>query len=106
MAINENDLRNAGFTERDVENLQQRVNRAGGTLDELLAALSRRFQVSAWVTVALALAMLAAALVGSRTHLISGGISALIVLAIAWSTFPPLLAWKARQLQKTMARQV
>ena len=106
MAINENDLLKAGFTERDVENLQQRISRAGGTIEELIAALSRRFQVSLWVTVALVLVMLAAALGGNRTHLISGGVSAFIVLIIAWSTFPPLLAWKARQLQKTITHQV
>lgn len=105
MAINENDLRKAGFTERDVENLQHRLNHGGGTMEDLIAALSRRFQVSAWVTVALVIVMLAIALGGDQDQLLSGGVSSFIVLAIGWGTFPPLLAWKARQLKKSIARQ-
>lgn len=106
MTVNENDLRNAGFTEREMENLHNRLVLAGGTMDDLIAALSRRFQVSSWTTAALLLVMLVALFSGNRTHLISGGVSAVVVLVIAWCTFPPLLAWKARRLQKTNSRQV
>lgn len=106
MTINENDLRNAGFTERDIADLHTRLSRAGGTIDELITALARRFSVSLWITVALILVMMFALYTGNRTHIISGSVSAAIVLLIAWCTFPPLLAWKARQLRNTISRQV
>ncbi|WP_044185856.1 hypothetical protein [Phytobacter massiliensis] len=106
MAINENDLRKAGFTEREVENLHNRLTRTGGTMDELINALSRRLQVSSWLTVILFLIMLVAIFSGNRTHMISGGVSAVVVLLIAWCTLPPMLAWKARQLHKANSRQV
>lgn len=106
MAIEEIDLRNAGFTERDVEYLHDRLAHAGGTMEELIAALSRRFQVSVWVTGVLLLVMIVALFGGNRTHVISGGVSAIVVLAIAWNTFPPLLAWKAQKLHKANSRQV
>lgn len=105
MAINENDLRSAGFTERDLADLHTRLSRGGGTMDDLITALARRFRVSLWVTVAIILVMLLAVFTGNRTHIISGSISAAVVLVIAWCTFPPLLAWKARQLHNTIARQ-
>ncbi|QEM94364.1 hypothetical protein FEI17_27270 (plasmid) [Kosakonia radicincitans] len=104
MSINDKDLRNAGFSERDVENLHGRLQ-GGGTLDELIAALSRRFRVSVWVTVALLPVMSAAIISGNRTHIISGGVSAVIVLVIAWATFPPALGRKASRLQRTISRQ-
>lgn len=104
MSINDKDLQNAGFSERDVENLHGRLKQVGGTMDELIAALSRRFRVSLWVTVVLLLVMAAAIISGNRTHIISGGMSAVIVLVIAWATFPPTLGRKARRLQKTISR--
>ena len=105
MAINENDLRSAGFTERDMADLHTRLSRGGGTMDDLITALARRFRVSLWITGALVAVMLLAVFTGTRTHIISGGISAAVVLLIAWCTFPPLLAWKARQLRNTISRQ-
>ncbi|EKP4478539.1 hypothetical protein QMS86_21940 [Cronobacter dublinensis] len=104
MNINDKDLRNAGFTDRDVENLHGRL-REGGTMDELIAALSRRFRVSVWLTVVLALVMAAALASGNRTHIISGGVSAAVALIIAWVTFPPSLGRKASRLQKSISRQ-
>lgn len=66
----------------------------------LIAALSRRFRVSVWISVALVLVMLVTLIAGSRTNILSGGMSSLVVLTIAWSTFPPALGLKAFRLQK------
>lgn len=104
MAVSEKDLLSAGFSKREVENLQARLAATGGTMHGLIDALSRRFRVSVWITVALALVMLATLIAGSRTHILSGVISSLIVLVIAWVTFPPALGWKASRLQKTISR--
>ena len=105
MIINEKDLRNAGFSERDVENLQSRLSYGEGSMDDLISALSRRFQVSVWVTVGLILVMSFVLLNGNRTHIISGGVSAVIALAIIWATFPPSLGMKARRLEKFISRR-
>ena len=64
-------------------------------MQHLIDALSRRFRVSVWITVALVLVMLVTLIAGSRTHILSGGMSSLVVLIIAWVTFPPALGWKA-----------
>ncbi len=105
MAISEKDLLDAGFSKREVDNLQGRLAAAGGSMQELIDALSRRFRVSVWITVALILVMLVTLIAGSRTHILSGGMSSLVVLFIAWMTFPPALGWKAFRLQKTISRQ-
>ncbi|MFH7800887.1 hypothetical protein [Enterobacter cloacae] len=105
MAISEKDLLEAGFSKSEVDNLQGRLAAAGGTMQHLIDALSRRFRVSVWVTVALVLVMLVTLITGSRTHILSGGMSSLVVLIIAWVTFPPVLGWKAFRLQKTISRQ-
>ncbi|EGT4357299.1 hypothetical protein C5952_23320 [Cronobacter sakazakii] len=105
MIISEKDLHNAGFSERDVENLKSRVSHGGGTMDALISALSRRFRVSVWVTVGLILVMLCVLLAGNRTHIVSGGVSAVIALVIVWATFPPSLGMKARRLEKFISRR-
>ncbi|NUW57577.1 MULTISPECIES: hypothetical protein [Cronobacter] len=105
MIISDKDLRNAGFSERDVENLKSRVSHGGGTMDALISALSRRFRVSVWVTVGLILAMLCVLLTGNRTHIVSGGVSAVIAMVIVWATFPPSLGMKAHRLEKFISRR-
>lgn len=107
MAISEKELLEAGFSKSEVDNLQGRLAAAGGTMQHLIDALSRRFRVSVWVTVtvALVLVMLVTLITGSRTHILSGGMSSLVVLIIAWVTFPAVLGWKAFRLQKTISRQ-
>ncbi|WP_273960973.1 hypothetical protein [Enterobacter kobei] len=105
MAISEKVLLEAGFSKNEVDNLQGRLAAGGGTMQHLIDALSRRFRVSVWITVALVLVMLVTLIAGSRTHILSGGISSLVVLIIAWVTFPPVLGWKAFRLQKTISRK-
>ncbi|EKZ5282564.1 hypothetical protein C0Q87_20505 [Klebsiella aerogenes] len=105
MAISEKDLLKAGFSKREVDNLQGRLAAVGGTMQSLIGALSRRFRVSVWITIALVLVMLVTLIAGNRTHILSGGMSSLIVLVIAWVTFPPALGWKAFRLHKTISRQ-
>ncbi len=82
MAISEKELE-AGFSNRDVDTLLERLSATGGTMQGFIAALSRRFRVSVWITVALALIMLVILIAGSRTHILSGGMSSLVVLTIA-----------------------
>lgn len=105
MAISEKDLLEAGFSKSEVHNLQDRLSAGGGTMQDLIYALSRRFRVSIWITVALVLVMLVTFIAGSRTHVLSGGMSSVVVLIIAWVTFPPALGWKAFRLQKTISRK-
>lgn len=105
MAISEKELLEAGFSKSEVDNLQGRLAAGGGTMQHLIDALSRRFRVSVWITVALVLVMLVTLIAGSRTHILSGGMSSLVVLIIAWVTFPPVLGWKAFRLQKTISRK-
>ncbi|MGC8401940.1 hypothetical protein ACP3P6_22765 [Enterobacter mori] len=98
--ISEKDLLEAGFSTLEVDTLLGRLAATGGSMQGLIAALSRRFRVSVWISVALVLVMLVTLIAGSRTNILSGGMSSLVVLTIAWSTFPPALGLKAFRLQK------
>ncbi|ENN7018130.1 hypothetical protein ACAD17_004558 [Enterobacter ludwigii] len=100
MAISEKDLLEAGFSNREVVTLLGRLAATGGSMQGLIAALSQRFRVSVWISVALVLVMLVTLIDGSGTHILSGGMSSLVVLTIAWATFPLVLGWKAFRLQK------
>ncbi|MGM8876789.1 hypothetical protein ACS6OA_21530 [Enterobacter hormaechei subsp. steigerwaltii] len=100
MAISEKDLLEAGFSNREVDTLLGRLAATGGSMQGLIAALSRRFLVSVWISVALVLVTLVTLITGSRTHILSLGMSSLVVLTIAWTTFPPALGWKAFRLQE------
>ncbi|WP_085841597.1 VHS/ENTH/ANTH domain-containing protein [Enterobacter asburiae] len=101
MAISEKELLEAGFSNREVDTLLRRLAATGGSMQGLITALSRRFRVSIWISVALVLVMLATLIAGSGTHILSGGMSSLVVLTITWATFPPVLGWKAFRLKKT-----
>lgn len=72
MAISEKDLLEAGFSNREVDTLLERLAATGGTMQGLIAALLRRFRVSVWITVALVLVMLVTLIAGSRTHILCG----------------------------------
>ena len=101
MAISEKDLLEAGFSNREVDTLLGQLAATSGSMQGLIAALSRRFRISVWISVALVLVMLVTLITGSGTHILSGGMSSLVVLTIAWATFPPVLGWKAFRLLKT-----
>jgi hypothetical protein len=58
MAISEKELLEAGFSNREVDNLQGGFQQAEAPCSIFIAALSRRFRVSVWITVALVLVML------------------------------------------------
>jgi hypothetical protein len=91
MAISEKEPLEAGFSKSEVDNLQGRLAAGGGTMQHLIDALSRRFRVSVWITVALVLA--GAGHPHCRqpdTHSFRGH-EFLVVLIIAWVTFPPVL---------------
>ncbi|HDT2108514.1 TPA: hypothetical protein RCG91_004281 [Enterobacter roggenkampii] len=105
MAISEKELLEAGFSKSEVDNLQSRLAAGRGTLQHLIVAPSRRFRVSVWITVALVLIMLVTLVAGSRTYILSGGMSSLVVLIIAWVTLRPVLGWKEFRLQKTISRK-
>ncbi|MCU6285038.1 hypothetical protein, partial [Enterobacter cloacae] len=79
MAISEKDLLEAGFSKSEVAHLQCVLAATGGTMLHLIDALSRRFRVSVWLTVALVLVMLVTLITGSQTHILSGGMSSLVV---------------------------
>ena len=104
MTIHGTDLANAGFNARDVDNLKRRLTQTGGTMEEIVAALARRFKVSARITAVIILILLVTFVTGNQTHKVSGSISSIIVLVIAWATFPPVLGWKALRLQKIISR--
>ncbi|HCD8032570.1 TPA: hypothetical protein ND652_004635 [Klebsiella aerogenes] len=105
MAINDKDLLGVGFSKQEVENLKNRLNLYNGTMENLISVLSRRFRVSFWITIALILVMVVTILSGSSKYIISGSIGGVIVLIIAWGTFPPIMGWKAARLQKIISRQ-
>lgn len=90
MAISEKDLFEAGFSKREVNNLQSLLSAAGGTMQHLIDALSRRFRVSVWVTIALVLVMLVTLIVGNRSHILSGGMSSLVGVRLENGKYPTL----------------
>ncbi|QNQ19182.1 hypothetical protein HF650_05160 [Kosakonia sp. SMBL-WEM22] len=100
MVVNEKDLRNAGFSEQDIENLKRRRSHEGGSLAEIISALSCRFRVSVWITILLIFVMSVVLICGNSTHIISGGVGVVIALAIIWTTFSVSLGIKASRLQK------
>ena len=100
MAINENDLRNAGFTSKDIVRLHSAIANHGGTLEELLTTLSNRFRAATWITTAMTLAYIGTVMTGSRTHILTGGIAILIALVIVWCSIPVSLSRKARLFRK------
>jgi membrane protein YdbS with pleckstrin-like domain len=100
MSINEDELLQAGFTPEDVQKLKNPIANYSSTLESVVDGLANRFTASILITLGAAVVFIMALLLGSRVHVISGGVGILFALLIVWLMIPKKLAYKAWRFKK------
>lgn len=69
MKVSEETLLESGFSHSELQKIKSNVDNFGGTLDEVILDLARRFNVAKWITiVALIILILTSVLSTKITH--------------------------------------
>lgn len=98
MAITEDALIRAGFTQEELQKLKRYADSQRSTLDILLPALSNRFKGTVILSVILMVFFILAVCFASRENIISSGVAVLFIFGIFCWVTPLKLAYKAWRL--------
>lgn len=98
MAITEDALIRAGFTQEELKKLKRYADSQRSTLDILLPALSNRFKGTVILSVILMVLFILAVCFASRENIISSGVAVLFIFGIFCWVTPLKLAYKAWRL--------
>ena len=98
MAITEDALIRAGFTQEELQKLKRYADSQRSTLDILLPALSNRFKGTVILSVILMVLFILAVCFASRENVISLGVAVLFIFGIFCWVTPLKLAYKAWRL--------
>lgn len=98
MAITEDALIRAGFTQEELQKLKRYADSQRSTLDILLPALSNSFKGTVILSVILMVLFILAVCFASRENVISLGVAVLFIFVIFCWVMPLKLAYKAWRL--------
>ncbi|MBS5775029.1 hypothetical protein [Kosakonia sp. 1610] len=95
----EKELIESGFTERELCYFKKNIDRHGSSLQSVVIELSNRFRVIVGITFGATVIFIALIAFAARHNIISGGVSLVIGLLIAWFSQPPVIMYKAWRFQ-------
>ncbi|MFC0139506.1 hypothetical protein ACFFJN_05120 [Erwinia mallotivora] len=95
MKVTEETLLQSGFNYSEIERLKNNVKNFGGTLDEAIQDLARRFNVAKWITIVALLVFIFASIFSTQNNILSLAFSLLVGLPFIWYLTPAKLAFKA-----------
>lgn len=95
MKITEGSLLQSGFTQTELQNLKNNVARFGGTLDEAVRDLSRRFRTLLWISVIFAVIFMLLVIFSTPVKILAGGVTFIIGIMIMMIAQPPVLSYKS-----------
>jgi len=96
----EAELRQSGFTAKELQYLRRHSARFGGSLREVIVELANRFRMVISVSAGAVVLFLAVALFRESGQLISTGIALLLMLLVVWFFQPPVITYKAWRYRK------
>ncbi len=95
MKITEEKLLQSGFTEPELRNIKTNVSRFGGTLDDAVKDLARRFKTLSWITAICAVVFILLLIFSSPVKILAGGVSFIVGITIMMLAQPPVLSYKS-----------
>lgn len=104
MDVSEEALLISGFSAEDVQKIKNNVERYGGTLEEVVSDLARRFSTLIWITAICALVFMLLVIFSSPVRMLAGGLSFVVGIAIMLCAQPPLLSYKSWRYRRTFRR--
>lgn len=94
MDFSKKNLLTSGFTERELQKLQNNIDSYGGTLEEIVRELSRKFNAFMWI-VFFCLSFFLFLVFSKNDDVFSGGIALLIAVLITAFIQPPVMSYKS-----------
>lgn len=100
MKVNEEILLKSGFSHTEIQKIQNNIDNFGGTFEEVVKDLAKRFEVFLWVLCCCAVFFLFLIYSKSDDHgyVLGGGISLLVAILIIGLSQPPVISFKCWRL--------
>ncbi|EOS96700.1 hypothetical protein LU631_16215 [Erwinia tracheiphila] len=100
MKVSETALMKSGFSHTDLQKIKNNVESYGGTLEEVINDLARRFSTLLWVTAVCVVVFLLLVVFSSPIRATAGGLAIIVGITIMSFAQPPILSYKSWRYQK------
>lgn len=95
MLVSEEGLLRSGFSSSELQIVKNNVESYGGTLDDAILDLARRFRTLTWIIAACTIIFLLLVMFSTGIKIIAGGVAFLFGIAIMMIGQPPVLCYKS-----------
>lgn len=101
MNVTDEALLRSGFTLSDLQKIKNNVERYGGTLEEAIYDLARRFNTLLWVASACFTILIILVVFSSPLKALAWGLAIIIGVSIMTLAQPPVLSYKSWRYRKS-----
>lgn len=95
MKVSEETLLASGFSHTDLQKIKSNVENFGGTFDEVIQDLAKRFNVAKWITIVAFIILFFTSVLSTKNNTLSLAFSLVVGLPLVWYLTPAKLAFKA-----------
>jgi hypothetical protein len=85
MKVSEETLLESGFILSDLQRIKSNVENFGGTLDEVIQDLAKRFNVAKWITIVAFAILIFTSVLSTKNNTLSVAFSLIVGLPFIWS---------------------
>ncbi|WP_435948287.1 hypothetical protein [Dryocola sp. BD586] len=100
MIVTEAALLDSGFTPSDLQKIKNNIESYGGTLEEAINDLARRFSTLLWVSVVCIAILLLLVVFSSPVRALAWGLAIFVGIIIMSLAQPPILSYKSWRYRK------
>lgn len=100
MKVSEEALLKSGFSYSDLQKVKNNMENFGGTLEEVIHDLAKRFTIAKWITIIAFVILLFTAFLSTKNNTLSLAFSLIVGLPLVWYLTPARLAFKAWRYKK------
>ena len=104
MKVSEKTLLESGFSHTDLQKIKNNVEDFGGTLDEVIHDLAKRFNVAKWITIVASVILILASVFSTKNNTLSLAFSLIVGLPFIWYLTSAKLAFKAWRYKQYASR--
>lgn len=104
MKVSEKTLLESGFSHTDLQKIKSNVEDFGGTLEEVIQDLAKRFNVAKWITIVAFIILIFTSVLSTKNNTLSLAFSLIVGLPFIWYLAPAKLAFKAWRYKQYASR--
>ncbi|KFC87072.1 hypothetical protein NGK36_04370 [Hafnia alvei] len=104
MKVSEETLLESGFSHTDLQKIKSNVENFGGTLDEVIQDLEKKFNVAKWITIIAFVILIFTSVLSTKNNTLSLVFSLIVGLPFIWYLANAKLAFRAWRYKKYASR--